>query len=192
MEGAADSLRHSAGDSASTLTTFPLPARRAERADFPRSALVRDYPFAHSELGVCTVRRGSAMAFHRNSSGQRTYFPVSTFVLPTQPLARSLRRMGVDHPVGRTDLAAGHGIRETPTVPQGHGSAGLVRVGQQPWAVHQPLCRVPGRRPRYRPRVVCQISRSRRYGLESECSVMNRKGHAPIRQGWRVPEECCR
>ena len=68
-EGAADSLRHSAGDSASTLATFPLPARRAERADFPHSALVRDYPFTHSELGVCTVRRVSAKAFHRNLSG---------------------------------------------------------------------------------------------------------------------------
>ena len=69
MEGAADGIRHSAGAAASTLTAFPLPAHRTEHAHFPHSALVRDYPFTHSELGVCTVRRASAQAFHRNSSG---------------------------------------------------------------------------------------------------------------------------
>ena len=59
MEGVAVSVgfRYRAGASFSTLTTFPLPARRAQRADFPHPALVRDHAFAHAKLRFRTFRR---------------------------------------------------------------------------------------------------------------------------------------
>ena len=52
VEGLAVSggFRHSAGASVSTLTTFPLPAHRTPRADFPHWALARDHALAHAKL----------------------------------------------------------------------------------------------------------------------------------------------
>ena len=43
------SSRHGAGASVSTLATFPLPARRTERGDFPHWALARDHALAHAK-----------------------------------------------------------------------------------------------------------------------------------------------
>ena len=74
----ADASRHSADASVSTLITFPLPARRTERADFQHSALVRDYAFAHAKLRFSTPRRAKPRSSRSLSSGKQTYFPDST------------------------------------------------------------------------------------------------------------------
>ena len=60
VEGVAVSggCRHRAGASLSTLTTFPLPTRRTERADFPHWALARDHALAPANLTVCPSGTG--------------------------------------------------------------------------------------------------------------------------------------
>ena len=61
VEGLAVSggFRHRAGTSVATLTTFPLPAHRTQRTDFPRWALIRDHAFAHAKLRFRTFRRAT-------------------------------------------------------------------------------------------------------------------------------------
>ena len=65
----AGGFRHRSSAAFPTLTTFPLPAHRTERAVFQHWALVRDHAFAHAKLAVCTFRRVSPMACHGRSFG---------------------------------------------------------------------------------------------------------------------------
>ena len=80
-------FRHIAGASGSTLTTFPLPAHRTQRADFPHWALAPDHALAHAKLRL--------PAFLPQSCGwcpASARLPGLRLQLPTQPRARPLCR----------------------------------------------------------------------------------------------------
>ena len=65
-------IRHRGGALASTLTAFPFPARRTERADFRHSALIRDQAFAHAKLRLRSFRLSRLSSRHGLLSGKHT------------------------------------------------------------------------------------------------------------------------
>ena len=84
----ADGFRPSAGASVSTLTTFPLPAHRTRRADFPHWALARDHAFAHGKLPRPHSQAFPTAAPPQSPIREAHDLPRLHPVLPAQPPAR--------------------------------------------------------------------------------------------------------
>ena len=75
------SVAFASGLSPAPLVTFPVPAHRTVRADFPHTALGRDHAFAHGRLAVRGARRVRPMSSHSLLSGKRTKIPDLTLCL---------------------------------------------------------------------------------------------------------------
>ena len=75
------SVAFASGLSPAPLVTFPVPAHRTVRADFPHTALGRDHSFAHGRLAVRRARRVRPMSSHSLLSGKRTKIPDLTLCL---------------------------------------------------------------------------------------------------------------
>ena len=126
----ADGLRPRAGASVSTLTTFPLPAPRTQRAVFPPWALGRDPAFAHGKLPRPHSQAFPTVAPPQSSIREAHVLPRLHPVLPAQPPARPPQRP-----------------RPVPLAPAPRGSSGLPSLAHAtPAGVSEPLPELIGSR----------------------------------------------